>query len=193
MGDFPLLCGKSARESFERYDPMKSVPIGEVLERLFAKSGYDRRRRLEALFEEWEHLFGENGGHRVRPLSIEEGVLTVVVPNSTVASEVLFSRGRYLEQVNAYFGFPVVQELRVRIAEGRTTTQPEKKESPREEESFRPDQVPLTREELAWAEENAACVRSLAARTSLRRALLLFLKRQKWESLRFQKDETHHG
>lgn len=172
---------------------MKSVSIGEVLERLFTERGYDRRRRLEALFEEWEQLFGESEGRRVRPLSLEEGVLTVIVPNSTVASEVSFSRERYLERVNAYFGFAVVEELRVRVAEGRIATYPKENLSPREEEPFHPDQVSLSREELAWAEQNAACVQSLALRTSLRRALLLFLKRQKWEFLRFQKDQTNDG
>jgi hypothetical protein len=156
------------------------------MDQLFAERGYDRRRRLEALFDEWERVVGDNDARIARPLSVEEGVLTVVVPNSTVASEVSFSRERYLTRVNAYYGFAAVQELRVRVDQrgaldaGRGT----RERSQREEGRFQPELVALTREELAWVEENAAHVEGIAARTGLRRALMVFVKRRKWESER---------
>jgi len=155
------------------------------MDRLFGGRGYDRRRLLETLFGEWERVIGEREARFVRPLSIEEGVLTVVVPNSTVASEVSFSRERYLERVNAFYGFAAVEDLRVQVAPPESGEAPPRKTTRKDaEEPFRPEDVVLTREELAWVEENAAHVESITARTPLRRALLLFAKRQKWEKHR---------
>lgn len=163
---------------------MKSVPIQTILERFLAQRGYDRRRRLEAIFEVWDEVMGEPWASLARPLSIENGVLSLTVANSTVASEVSFSQQRYLARVNEHFGIPVVRDVRVRVHEGRRRALVAAKESPKSSQAkrvFNPDAVSLDAEELAWVEENVARIEGVEAKMGFRRVLMLHLKRRKWE------------
>jgi hypothetical protein len=164
---------------------MRSVRLQSVLERFFSQRGYDRRRRLEEVFHVWDEVIGEPYASFARPLSIEDGVLTLSVANSTVASEVSFSQQRYLRRVNEHFRMPVVREVRVRVygSAERRRHDAEAERSPKTEEgdSFDPDGVSLNADDLAWVEERASLIRDAAAREPFRRALLCYLKRRKWE------------
>lgn len=162
---------------------MRSFRIGKAIDQFLAERGYDRRRSLESVFGVWEEVVGTPFARMAHPLSLENGVLTVGVPNAAVASEVLFSQSQCIARVNGYLGVPAVRELRTRVTNAR------KREpsvfAPREEaesETFQPDAVTLTAQELAWIDENAARVPSAAPRESLKRALTMQLKRQKWDA-----------
>ena len=164
---------------------MKSVAVGEALDRFLSAHGYDRRRSVEAVFDMWEEVVGALEAEMAQPISLEEGVLTLAVPNSTVGSEVSFSQGAYIERVNRYFGAPVVREVKIRVRKGRRPASSRRRAAKRAaaRRTFDANAVELTADEIAWIEKTAASVRSERLREKVKRALTMHMKRTKWEMI----------
>ncbi|MBM3215411.1 DUF721 domain-containing protein [Candidatus Poribacteria bacterium] len=168
---------------------MRSVRIDAVIERLFAKRGYDRRRRIERVFDVWDEVLGEELAKLARPLSVEDGLLTVTVPDSAAASEVSFSREAILHRINDYLGVPAVDDLRTRVQERSRRPREAPGQVPQShvvpaEDAFDPERGTLSQQEIAWIEENAARLEGVEARSGLRRVLMIQLKRAKWDEAR---------
>ena len=92
---------------------------------------------------------------------------------------------RYLERINAYFGMDAVQELRVRVLQARAPELSQRESEHRlatDLGEFDPDSVSLDEGELRWVDDTAGQVDTLKVRASLKRVLLLHLKRRKWDS-----------
>jgi hypothetical protein len=165
-----------------------TTPIGEVLGRYFADKNYDRRRSVESMFDMWDVVMGAPECDLARPLSLEDGLLTLAAANSTAASDVSFGQAKYIQRVNAYFGGgAVVREVRVRVAPGQLARSPvddtalaADAEGP-EDFAFDPTSVALSAEELAWADEMAAHLEGVETRKRYRRLLLTQLRREKWD------------
>jgi len=165
-----------------------TTPIGEVLGRYFADRDYDRRRSVESMFDMWDVVIGEPECGLARPLSLEDGLLTLAAANPAAASDVSFGQAKYIERVNAYFGGgAVVREVRVRVAPGQFTRsraddmasalEPERPE----QFAFDPSSVSLSAEELAWVDEMSAHLADAETRKRYRNLLLTQLRRERWD------------
>lgn len=168
---------------------MKSIPIGEVLGRYFADRDYDRRRSVESMFDMWDIVVGEPECDMARPLTIDDGLLTLTAANPTLASEVSFAQARYIERVNMYFGAEVVHAVRVRMAPAGGTVNvdaPESEGVPDRsgEPAFDPSQVSLTADDLAWVDEMSSHITDAETRKRYRSLLLTRLRREKWDASR---------
>ncbi len=165
-----------------------TTPIGEVLGRYFADRNYDRRRSVESMFDMWDVVVGEPECDLARPLSLEDGLLTLAAANPAAASDVSFGQATYIERVNAYFGGgAVVREVRVRVAPGQFTQSraddmpPASESEGREEFAFDPSSVSLSEEDMAWVDEMSAHLTDAETRKRYRSLLLTQLRRERWD------------
>ena len=159
---------------------MKSVAVGDAIHELMKDRRFAERRAGESVFAAWEEALGQPECRMARPLSLEDGVLTVSASTSTVASEVSLSQESYLGRLNRYFGSVVVRELRVRVHQGSPPLRASQRSTQSPREDFDPKTVSLTAGEVRWADETAAEVESPELRKALKRVLLLRLKHAKW-------------
>jgi predicted nucleic acid-binding Zn ribbon protein len=80
------------------------VKIGELLPELLREIGKNREIPREALFQEWQNLIGEKMAPMTRPISFEDGVLTVIVKSSTLYSLLrVHERPRLLRKLQEKF------------------------------------------------------------------------------------------
>lgn len=172
---------------------MKSIVIGEVLGRYFADRDYDRRRSVESMFDMWDIVVGEPECDMARPLTIDDGLLTLTAANPTVASEVSFAQARYIERVNMYFGAEIVHAVRVRVARAGELTKLDTGDSERVpdrsgEPVFDASQVSLTADDLVWVDEMSSHLDDVETRKRYRSLLLTRLRREKWDASREKED-----
>jgi hypothetical protein len=165
-----------------------TTSIGEVLGRYFADRDYDRRRSVESMFDMWDVVIGEPECDLARPVSLEDGLLTLAAANPAAASDVSFGQAKYMQRVNAYFGGgAVVREVRVRVAPGQFAQsqaddmEPSSESDGSEDFAFDPGSVSLSAEDMAWVDEMSAHLADGETRKRYRSLLLTQLRRERWD------------
>lgn len=111
----------------------------------------------EAIYH-WNKIVDASIADKVKPVTIERGVLFVDVTNSAFKDQLKFVAEEIIDAVNEYIAEdePLVKEIH--IAQGfQVSENPRpKKITPAEEPKSRVEQIPLTDEELKRCEERAA-------------------------------------
>ncbi|MCA9133767.1 MAG: DUF721 domain-containing protein, partial [Planctomycetales bacterium] len=76
----------------QRRSHLHAKPIGSVVRRLMASTGYGETQAVEQLRQQWNAAVGEQLAGMTRPGNVARGVLYVYVSNSAVMQELHFRR-----------------------------------------------------------------------------------------------------
>ncbi|MFQ6041639.1 MAG: DUF721 domain-containing protein [Candidatus Poribacteria bacterium] len=128
----------------------QTLEIGQILERLFRKLGYDKKVREQQAMFLWDEIVGEHVARNSQPTQIDNGRMSVVVSDSVWLTELNLLRMQYIAKINEQLGAKVVREIDFKI--GRVN-RPSERISPRRieaEEDYRTklEEIELDPEEL---------------------------------------------
>lgn len=106
---------KSPRERVSRLSR-----LGDVLQAVVARRGFDARLRAEMAPLVWSEVAGPQLAHRAKPSYVRDGVLYVVTRSPAWAQELTFLKPQLLEKLNARLGGPVLRDVRFRSGAWRS-------------------------------------------------------------------------
>jgi predicted nucleic acid-binding Zn ribbon protein len=95
-------------------DPRDPQPFGTVLAALMKARGWQKPAAEGKLFGAWEAVVGAELASHSRPVSLEEGELTVEAESTAWATQLNLLRGRLLGRIADTVGKGVVTKLTVR-------------------------------------------------------------------------------
>jgi len=122
---------------------------GEVLDRWLRNRGRDKDVREYTIRHRWSELVGPQLAERTQPVSLREGLLTLVVASAAWLNELSFMRSSILQRVNELVGGSVVA---IRLVAGRVTPPP----PPPPPVPDGPDYVEIPADEAARVEREVA-------------------------------------
>lgn len=85
--------------------------LKNALERHVRRAGIGRKLAQGKMLSQWPQVVGEQVAARATADSIEDGVLTVVVPDSSWRHELTFQKRDMIERLNAAAGQKVVRDI----------------------------------------------------------------------------------
>ncbi|MFP4511596.1 MAG: DciA family protein [Acidimicrobiales bacterium] len=91
------------------------VPLGAPLDRVLHSLGAPPTATLGELFGSWSDIVGSAIGGATSPESLEDGVLTVAVPDGGWASQLRWMAPDLVTKLNDRLGDGVVTRLEVRV------------------------------------------------------------------------------
>lgn len=91
------------------------APIADSIERVARRLGAPPPSALAAVFGAWERTVGEQVAAHSRPVSLVDGVLTVVVDQPGWATQLRYLSATLLERLGEVAGEGVVTRLDVRV------------------------------------------------------------------------------
>ena len=94
------------------------VPISDPLDRVLRSLGSVPTATLGTLFESWSDIVGTAIGGTCSPLALEDGVLTVAVPDGGWASQVRWMEADLIDKLNTHLGDGVVTGIVARVRPG---------------------------------------------------------------------------
>ena len=94
-------------------------PIGRIVSRLLARTGYDRERGSEAMLTAWAATVPGSLAAHSRPGEVRRGVLEVLVTHSAVAQEFAFHKPAVLAGLREKLPAAGITDLRCRVAAPR--------------------------------------------------------------------------
>ena len=118
-----------------------------------------------------------------RAVRMEDGVLTVIVTNSTVLAEMRFRKEEILRRYRELMGEGVVRDIQFKLG---VLKAPQKAEGGEEEYPLRGDisGVELTPEEMERVERAVSVLRDEELRERFKRAFIGLIKLRKWRRAR---------
>jgi hypothetical protein len=93
----------------------RAIDVGNLLTKWLKKNDYQKKHLLVRLQQEWQAALGERIAAQCYPRRLRDGVLTVVVRNSTWLNELSFLRADIMRQVNQRMGRGVVHKLQFEV------------------------------------------------------------------------------
>jgi len=93
-------------------------PIGRVIGRLLARTGYDREQAGEALATAWRQVVPEPLAAHSRPGLVRRGVLEVFVTHSAIVQEFSFHKPALLAGLQTRLPDAGITDIRCRLADG---------------------------------------------------------------------------
>lgn len=87
--------------------------IGEAIDRLVRDQGWQDQSAVATLMSEWEQIVGRDLAEHVRPVSFEEGVLTVQASSTTWATQVRLLLPDLHRAVDTRVGTGVVSRIAI--------------------------------------------------------------------------------
>lgn len=106
------------------FEPEWAEPVGEVIRRWVARSGFLRLSDRERVWEVWNGLLGPDAAH-TRMESLKGGVATFLVDSSALLSELNnFRKQQLLEALSEDARVPFVRDLRFRLDKRGGGTRP---------------------------------------------------------------------
>ncbi|MDR2075729.1 MAG: DUF721 domain-containing protein [Desulfovibrio sp.] len=91
---------------------------GEAMEAFLARLGGGERRRLCALWNDWDRVLGPLASLAL-PLGQDNGVLLLGAEDSMALQEISLQSPEILERANAFMGGPVFLRVRAVLVQGR--------------------------------------------------------------------------
>ena len=158
-------------------DPKKETQkIDSLLEKLLRERGFDHKIIEQKALAAWKNAAGPPIARNTQPVSLINGQLTVYVANSVFINELLFLRGKIIENLNEEVGQPVVKELRLTVKPVERSNRQEIQRSP---PLHRPksERIPLTPEVLERVEQTVVDVEDAELKACLKR---LFITQSQW-------------
>ncbi len=99
----------------QRRTRLVAKPIGGVIRRLMASSGYSETQATAQLQQHWEQAVGEILAKLSRPGNISRGALQVEVANSATMQEIHFRKKQILESLRSSTANSGIASLRIRV------------------------------------------------------------------------------
>jgi len=93
----------------------KPKPIRSVLESALKGLEIDFQLKAYSIWGAWEEIVGESLAHQAQPRSIRNRILFVDVSHPTWVQQLQFLKPKLLEKLNAFFGEPLLQDIRFRL------------------------------------------------------------------------------
>lgn len=93
-------------------------PIGRIVGRLLARTGYDREQASEALAAAWRQAVPEPLAAHSRPGLVRRGVLEVFVTHSAIVQEFSFHKPAVLAGLQTRLPDAGITDIRCRLSDG---------------------------------------------------------------------------
>jgi predicted nucleic acid-binding Zn ribbon protein len=97
------------------HDGTEPYQIGDALDRVLQGLGAPSVRAVRTVFSSWEELVGPEVAGHCRPVSLDGGVLLVVVDQPAWATRIRFGEQQLLGRVAEELGDGVVRRVEVRV------------------------------------------------------------------------------
>ena len=101
----------------QRRSRLVAKPIGGVVRRLLASSGYGETQGAAQLLEQWQQAVGPELAKLTRPGNVARGVLQVHVANSATMQEVHFRKKQILVALQKLGVNSKITELKIRVSQ----------------------------------------------------------------------------
>ena len=98
-----------------QFHPRMPSKVGDVLNQLMAKRGYNQTRSNTAREQVWAEAVGQPLASQSRAVRLSRGVLTIMVVNSAVMQELVFQQAALTKKVNELNEDLKVKSLRFRV------------------------------------------------------------------------------
>ena len=92
------------------------TPIGRIMSRLMARTGYGREQAAGALADAWRRAVPERLAAGTRPGAVRRGVLEVLVTHSAIAQELGFHKRDIVARLGEYAPAAGVTDIRCRLS-----------------------------------------------------------------------------
>ncbi|MEO8268913.1 MAG: DUF721 domain-containing protein [Aureliella sp.] len=99
----------------QRRSRLVAKPIGSVVRRLLASSGYAETQGVAQLLEQWQQAVGPELAKLSRPGNVARGILQIHVANSAVMQEVHFRKKQILTALQKVGSTSMITELKIRV------------------------------------------------------------------------------
>lgn len=104
----------------QRRSRLIAKPIGSVIRRLLASTGYAETQGAAQLLEQWQQAVGPELAKLSRPGNVARGILQVHVANSSVMQEVHFRKKQILAKLQKAGATSKITKLKIRIEQWET-------------------------------------------------------------------------
>lgn len=99
------------------HQPRGPQPVGRVMARLMARSGYGQEHASEALATAWGTAVPKELAGHARPGLVRRGVLEVFVSHSAIIQELNFRKATVLQSLQTTLPTAGITDLRCRLSE----------------------------------------------------------------------------
>ena len=99
----------------QRRSRLVAKPIGSVVRRLLASSGYAETQGAAQMLEQWQQAVGPELAKLSRPGNVARGILQIHVANSAVMQEVHFRKKQILSKLQKVATTGNITELKIRV------------------------------------------------------------------------------
>ncbi len=100
-----------------RDQPRGPQPVGRVVARLMARTGYGHEQASDALAAAWSTAVPAHLAGHSRPGLVRRGVLEVMVTHSAIVQEMAFHKAAVLQSLQASLPSAGITDIRCRMAE----------------------------------------------------------------------------
>lgn len=104
----------------QRRSRLVAKPIGSVVRRLLASSGYGETQGAAQLLELWQQAVGPELAKLSRPGNVARGTLQVHVANSAVMQELHFRKKQILAELQSVGTTSKITALKIRVDQWAT-------------------------------------------------------------------------
>lgn len=95
--------------------PTGPEEIGEVIQEVIRRRGWDDRLRGAMLFQRWDQVVGAELAQHCQPVRLAGGVLTVAASSPQWATQLRYMTGQLQLNVNQALGEPLVTSVNVTV------------------------------------------------------------------------------
>jgi len=92
-------------------------PIGRIVSRLMARTGYDREQASDTLAAAWQAVVPAELGAHARPGLVRRGVLEVFVSHSAIVQEFSFHKQAVVAALQVRLPTAGITDIRCRLSE----------------------------------------------------------------------------
>jgi hypothetical protein len=93
----------------------KPKPIRSILETTLKGLEIDFQLKSYSIWGAWEEIVGESVAHQAQPRSIRNRILFMDVSHPAWIQQLQFLKPKLLEKINAFFGEPLLEDIRFRM------------------------------------------------------------------------------
>jgi hypothetical protein len=108
----------------------KPKPIGSILESTLKGLEVDSQLKAYSIWGAWRDIVGESLADQTQPRAIRNRILFMDVSHSTWIQQLQFIKPKLLEKINAFFGEPLLQDIRFRMGKITPPCSPRTEDDP---------------------------------------------------------------
>ncbi len=101
----------------QRRSRLVAKPIGGMMRRLLASTGYGETQGAAELLEQWKQAVGPELAAHSRPGNLARGTLQVHVANSAIMQEIHFRKKQILHKLQKLGTATKITDLKIRVSQ----------------------------------------------------------------------------